>query len=318
MKFDDYFWIGPLGQLMPMSVPEGNVDRTPVRAGSSSTSLNGRTTTNRRGTRNAWSLEQAYLSADDVGFLEAIYEGLIEGQPRLIDPLLKNRLKPSVAAPRVTTTFNGAADAWAVSAGGGLVVDSRSASFPSAALAGLPKVTYTQDFRPISYSLGRCVCWNVGTGASPTMYPNGALLSTGKARASRVDPVRPGETVTYWVLACRATSASGTVTLTLDKVAADGTITAGTATASITGTAWTQYAITYTVPTDGSVAGVVPRWTGSSSSLQVVIGLSQMEEGSVPTLWQPGYGAPEIDITDFKSSSPLYPLANVSLSIQEL
>lgn len=307
MAIAELFWLGPLGQLAPLAVPEGSVNREFPRTSTSSTTLNGRQNINEQGYRHTWEFDQAYCEPDDASMLEAMYSGIVPGPLRIIDPMYTNRFRPSVAAPRITTIYNGSSDCWAPTPDSGAVSE--------LAGAGYPAIAYTDphDGRSVTYSPGKGVQWQPGAGSARVMYPNGPLLDSGKARPSRVDPVLPGETVTASFLVKLV--GVGTAAFALDTVAADGTVTPGSLSA-ITGTTWAT--VSSTVTAGAGVVGVMPRFTASAATVLLFIGPGQLQHGSAVTTWRTGYGCPEVNITSAPGVSDQFPLSTVSLSIQEL
>ncbi|WP_158881998.1 hypothetical protein [Amycolatopsis anabasis] len=265
-----------------------------------------RTTEELQGFRRKWEMAQAWLDESDASVLEAMFNGTLMAPHRIIDPLRTNRFRPSVAAARRTSIWNGGVDSWYVASGNG-VVSTQTGQYPA--------ISWTaDDGRTVSYRPDSGLEWNAAA-AGNTLYPNGSLKADGKARKSRVDPILPGETLTasVWL----KTTGTGQGTFLLAKVAADLTPSVAT-TQTFSNTAWQRLSLTYTAPSDGSVIGVFPYFTASADTLNLHIGPGQLEEGTTPTQWQAGYGAPEVAITQLNSVSPRHPLVTMNLTIQEL
>lgn len=304
------FWLGPLGQLMPLACPAQDVTNSLELVTAANTSLNGHTTVDLRGVHREWELGQAWLETNEVGFLEAMYSGAIPPPFRIIDPLMKNRARLTVAATRKTSMWPGGNDSWYVTPGKGLttnVIDTTA-----------PKTSFTTpgDLRVISYNPSQCVLWNPSGTGTIDMYPNGPLNSDGVTiRDSYVDPVLPGEQVTYSFAV--KLSATATLTLKLGRVLADGTfnLTSG---ATYTTAAWGTISTTYTAPSDGTVVGVFPYFTISSTSVDVTLSQGQFETGPTRTAFEPGYGAPETYISQMTRTAPRFPVTNAGLTITEL
>ena len=306
--FFDLVLLGPLGKLIPLAVPETGMDNSPVAQATSSRSVNGRLHKQLQGVRRAWSIEQSWVLPEDVATLTSFYDGGVTEPLRIIDPLLKNRARASVSYASKSSVFPGGIASWGLPANNGVALP-----LPS---PGLPSVSYTDvEGRTLSRTADSAIRWTPAAGGN-MLYPNGLLRGDGTTRPSRVDPVYPGETVTYSFYT-RQTGA-GTHTFSVVPVGAGGTPLAATSTGALSSSSWTRRSLTYTVPSDGSVVGVFPRFSVSAATAVVDIGMGQLEAGGEATSWQGGYGAPEVDLTDLKTTVERAPYVTVSLSLTQL
>jgi len=302
------FWLGPIGQMMPLACPEPGVSNGLKLKAASSTSLSARSTVTIQGYRREWGFQEAWLDHEDMAFLEAMFSSVIKPPYRILDPLKKNRFRPSVAACRQTSVWSGGYDSWQIPVNNGIM---------EVADADFPAVSYVSDgdLREVQYRPSSALVWHATNSGNMFLYPNGLPNTDGTYKFSRTDPVLPGETITV-SFAVRL-SAAGQGALSLATVSPTGTVGLAGAT-TFTNTAWGTTSFTYTVPSDGSVVGVFPYFTISSDTIDLFIGPGQMEEGSDVTSWEPGYGAPECYISNLNVQSPRFPLCTVDLTITEL
>jgi len=303
------FWLGPLGRLLPLACPEQNVANTVEAQQATNTSVSARNTVDLQGFRRQWTMTEAWLDSDEVSMFEAMFTGIMMPPHRIIDPLRKNRFRPSVSAPRLTSLWNGSADAWYVPSGQGLAL-----SVPND--TG-PYIEYVSegDLREVSWRPDYEIMWD-SVGAGNRLYPNGALKADNlTAYKSRVDPVLPGETITmsFWA------HKTGTPNFNFFLATVNSVMQyslSGLA-MTISSSTWQRYSLTYTAPTDGSVVGVFPIFSALGDGV-LNLGPAQLESGNVASQWETGYGAPEVVITQFATVSPRYPMTTASLTIQEL
>lgn len=298
---DGVFYLGPLGGMVPLAVPEAGVTNSPVMMADSNRGVAGKLLTFKQGVRREWALQQAHLYQSDVSTLTGFYDGSVVQPLRIIDPLLVNRARMATSLARKSALFSGGTTSWTTN--GGIT---QTLYDP-----GLPFVSYTDvEGRAVSFRADTAIRWTAA--ANKVLWPNGSPSST-----SRVDPVLPGETVTF-SLYTRQTG-SGTHSVALNGVTATGsTAVVQSVTGLTASTSWTRRVLTYTAPEDGSVIGVFPTLGASANSVILDIGMVQLESGDTATNWVAGYGAPEVDITSFTTTSQQYPLTTVDLVATEL
>lgn len=302
------FWLGPLGRLVPLACPEPNVSNTIEMQAATNTSVNMRRTIDLQGFRRTWVLNQAYLDAEDVAVLEGMFNGMVMPPLRIIDPLRKNRFRPSVSAPRLTSLWGGSVNGWHAPVGGSAVVTSVANSSPN--------VTYTSpgDARAVAWRPDENIRW-VAQAPGEQLMPNGAMKPDGlTVYKSRVDPLLRNEPVT-WSFWARVTGDPFTAIIASVNQFMQPTATASTV--SVSSSAWTKYSITYT-PISTTIWGMMPLFQAVGAFGILDIAQMQLESGNVASQWEPGHGAPECAITQFNTVSPRFPLITANLTIQEL
>lgn len=85
------WYLGPLGELRALPVPEPGLEVTTVRYGGTHQALSGARIQDTTGRRNEYKFEFTYMDQEEYYWLEAMHTGHIPGPYRLIDPLKKNR-----------------------------------------------------------------------------------------------------------------------------------------------------------------------------------------------------------------------------------
>lgn len=298
------FWLGPLGRMIPLACPEQGLSNSVSQQAAQNATLSMRRVLDIQGYRREWSMNQAYLDPEDVSALEAMFMGFLMPPHRFIDPLKRNRLRPSVSAPRRAPMWNGGVGSWELLPGSGTIIVLEDQDYET--------VSYVSegDAREVSYQIDSGLSWNSG-GAGSRLYPNGGPL----IRPHSVDPILPGETLTlsFWM------KMTGTGTFTFSLYPVNASMVTGTPEEfEVTSSTWQQYTITYTAPVDGTVVGLYPLLATEDSDVSLQLGRAQLEAGDVVNRWEPGYGAPEVAITNLDTVSPRFPLITASLTITEL
>lgn len=299
------YYLGPLGALMPLVTPEPELKAKRELKVNVSESVSFARSGIVQGFRYRWEFEESYLMADDYAFLDALYTGVVRGPLRIIDPLLKNRLRLPAAAARTTWAWAGGAASWKLSAGAGVVSESSTIAPPA--------VEYTSvERQAVWYRPSTVMVWNAAGAGDRWLYPNGAPNADFTYPARLTDPVLPGETVTlsYW-----AKAAAGSGTLNLATVNAAGTPSPAGSVA-IGSTTWQRHEITVTAP--AGAVGVYPYFGADTADTVLHIGHGQLETGPDATSWVPGYGAPQTQLYDLDPVSPQYPYMSAALTILEL
>lgn len=301
------YWLGPLGRMVPLACPSVGVENTLSGQFAQNNTLSARQVLDLQGFRRTWSLEEAWLDANEVSLLEAMFNGTMMPPHRIIDPLRKNRFRPSVAAPRRTTLWNGGTDSWYLPVNNGAITADRNQTHTA--------ITYTSpgDLRQVSWRPDSGLDWNASA-TNDNLYPNGGPNGSVQFK-SRIDPVLPGEHITMSFYA----KVSGTGTVTMSLVPITTALVFGTpVTTVISSASWVRPFINYTVPTNGTIVGIIPVFTASAGMVNLQVGPGQLEVGDVASQWEMGYGAPEVAITEMGSVSPRHPMVTASLTIQEL
>lgn len=86
------WYLGPLGELRPLVVPEPDISINQVRFGGVHQGLSGARTLDITGHRIEYTFEFRNLDRDEFMWLEALHTRFFPGPYHLIDPLKKNRL----------------------------------------------------------------------------------------------------------------------------------------------------------------------------------------------------------------------------------
>jgi hypothetical protein len=310
-----YFWMGPLGGLMPIVTPLSGLQNALEKFSAEHVSAMGNRTYDVNGWRRTWQLTEGWLDPDDLGYLESMFLGSL-GRVRLIDPLRKNRAAPGPAQGYRDYGFVNGLESFALpSPANGLIRfisdgDTPSTSFTS---EGDQRVVASH---PLYYTE-----WDLDGSSVPTraIWLNGPLASYasfGTADARYVDPVVPGETITYSIYAIGEGGA--TATLSLAPVAATMAMAAVVGTSAASNALWTRLTVTYTVPSDGSVVGVLPVVRSTSAAGSIFLSKGQLELGTTATTHVPGLGCPEVEITALTGISPRHPYITAQMTIKEL
>src|SRR5688572_21324044 len=101
------WYIGALGALRRLPVPDPGIRMSPVVYGGIRQGLSGARTLDVTGVRMGYDMEFTGLEPDEWMHLEALRTRLIPGPHRLLDPLRRNRLSVEAAAVRVVGTRYG-------------------------------------------------------------------------------------------------------------------------------------------------------------------------------------------------------------------
>lgn len=276
------WYLGPLGDLRALVVPEPGIQMNQVVYGGVHQGLTGARTKDVTGTRMDYDFQFNYLDQSEWSWLNALNTRLVPGPLYLIDPLRKNRITTHGCGMK-----EGASDPESVAYW--KFVYEMSTDRPSA--IDLP-------IRSIK------------------------LLEVGAATAYRPDPVYPnpvfpGETISASIYA--KASASNSATLALDYFDADGTRHSSpeghTVNATIS-TSWSRLQIqNHTVP--AGVAGVRLAVIFGAGTPDVSLSAPQVETGSSATEWEPGGAGSRVLLNSLTTTSPRFPLTNSTLNLLE-
>jgi hypothetical protein len=88
------WYLGPLGELRALPVPEPGMEIIQVRYGGTHQGLSGARVQDTTGRRVEYNLEFEYLNRAEYFWIDAMFTGHVPGPYRLLDPLKKNRLSP--------------------------------------------------------------------------------------------------------------------------------------------------------------------------------------------------------------------------------
>lgn len=296
-----FYWLGPLGNLLPMACPDTGVSSSIELIGGKHQALTGRRTLDVMGYRRVWSFSEAYLDPADVSVLETFFLDAHSLPLRLIDPLIVNRARLSLSQTSNFAGYTGAhAGVWAATLG--------SVTFPT---GDYPSISFTSpgDARVMTYAPNRTALWTVN--GAGILSPNGSIAAS-PIPAHQVDAARVGEQLTF--SAYIKVTGTSTVALRLYGVTtalATGTSASSSASSS---TSWTRIFVTYTVPA-GSV-GVVPAFISTGNGTIRIAG-GMINEGATALPWVRGGGSALVTLDEISGVSPRHPLVSVNLALSE-
>lgn len=292
-----WFYLGPVGRMVALPCPETGLDNTLEKVAARHVSLNAGTTEDIRGFRRKWTVEFPWLTADDVGYLEAVYTGAIRGPLRLIDPTRRNRL---TLAASVSTPL----PQWANGVRALVPTQGVAASVYDVAP---PDVSYTsRDGRPITYRTDAPLRWTV-PGPDDRLQLDPVIGV----------PVVPGETLTFSVYV-RAMTAGTTADVALELVPHAGVAATQVGATQAVGDQWERITYSWTPPADAGA--VTPRIAvpDAPANTNVLVANAQVEANPTASAWVPGAGCPHVLITELPAKSPIYPLITAGMSLQEV
>lgn len=98
VEYDTQFYIGPLGDLLPLPGVESGVDTPLAVIGGTHTSLTGAYTRDVFGYKRSWTWTYPMLTDKQARHIEALQRNLVPGPLYLIDPRRRNRLPEQIAS----------------------------------------------------------------------------------------------------------------------------------------------------------------------------------------------------------------------------
>ncbi|GAA2774120.1 phage head spike fiber domain-containing protein [Saccharopolyspora taberi] len=277
------FYLGPLGGMVPLPVPQAGVQRPVERIGGIHVSRNGSKTVDSFGMKRSWSLAFDWRFQSELEAIRLMHYGATAGALRIIDPMVLNRL-PAEIASTGSVRYDGVLVAHEVQGSAQLVSE-----WPS----GASKV-------PLSSS----IAWTPpDTG--------GELTSSDPAYAI---PVLEGEAVTASAYVRSPDGRSAQVALR--SYSATGAVNATTTGAITTSASWQRLTVSYTpTATDAAVAVVL---TSVASTGVIRTAAWQLEVGETATDWMLGGGCPEVVIDQMPEESPYFPMTDAGLTLLEV
>jgi hypothetical protein len=97
-EYDTEFYVGPLGDLLPLPGVESGVDTPLAVIGGTHTSLTGAYTRDVFGYKRSWTWTYPMLTDKQARHVEALQRNLVPGPLYLIDPRRRNRLPEQIAS----------------------------------------------------------------------------------------------------------------------------------------------------------------------------------------------------------------------------
>ncbi|MCP2200074.1 hypothetical protein LX90_003764 [Lentzea flava] len=271
------WYIGALGALRRLPVPDPGIRMTPVLYGGIRQGLSGARTIDVTGVRMSYEFEFSALEPDEWMHLEALRTRLIPGPVRLLDPLRRNRLSSEAAAMRVVGTRYGG-----VTATAGLT--ERGAGFP------------------------------VPLGVDHLVWSNRPEQSQLLFDTTRRTAVLPGETITGSVYVRSLPGVTSSVRLGFRHYQLDNSALAPVFTETPVPGEWTRLTITSTVPADAVTVELFLRGMDANT---LSVAAPQIVPGVEPGVWEPGGGAPTVTVDSLTHVSPIYPISTVSMTLTE-
>jgi|SRR5690242_4689670 len=282
------WYLGWLGDMRPLPVPEVDFDMTEVRYGGVHQALNGARTMDTTGYRQKFQMDFKYLSEADYAWLRSLYLGNVQEPLYLMNPLRNNLLSQQASM-----------GVWHGTLDNGM----QNVSFASA-------YDFVNDFP-------------TGLPVAGTRVPRILSVATAPAYVvldggTRFFPTTVGEPLTYSIY-MRTTTGSANVDMYLQTMDKYGTTNTGPGligTKAVT-TSWQRFSITHTPATAGIAATRAGLQLASAGTYNVLLAAPQVEYGSVVTPFSIGGGLSKVLIDSIDSESPRYPLSNVSVSFLE-
>lgn len=138
------WYIGPLGDLRRLVVPEPDIKIDLVRFGGIHQGLSGARTMDITGYRTEYNFEFRNLERSEFMWLEALHSRFVDGPHRLIDPLKKNRL--SAQASKMRTVDPGSNGVYTTLASSGSRDYPAAVPLPGRSLVVVPDATSVIQF----------------------------------------------------------------------------------------------------------------------------------------------------------------------------
>lgn len=292
------WYLGPLGHLRELPVPNPGIEDTVTRYGGIHQGLSGARTVDITGQRGGFTLEWTALLSDEFDYLRALHLQLIPGPYRIIDPRYKNRLSAqSSSMQSVRGHLTSTARALGVT-----VYQNTSFQWANDWPEELP--LGIRSLRIYGYPTG-------GAQLYPMRFDLGYFV-----------PVFPEETVTFSIYAKSESPESHCamgMNFLNDQLEDIGE---SDYPRHVLNQEWQRISVTATVPA-GCVAvspKVTPgQWNAPGDEAEPLrFAAPQFESGNTPTPWQLGGGAKVVGIETLTSSSPQYPYQDCTLTLVEL
>ena len=274
------WYLGPLGDMRPLVVPEPGIQISQVRYGGIHQGLSGARSLDITGYRTEYNFEFRNLEQDEYLWLEALHYRLVPGPFYLLDPLKKNRLTAQSSRLDLTNYNNSGID-----------------------LSGPYEVTrdWPTDIR-IPGRSKKLTDW--GASQVVTFDP------------SKPAPLLDGETLTGSIY-IKGDAAYADIDLRVTWYTEDLVEISSTDIADGTSTEWTRVWYTYHDQPTNARAASLSLVLGAYST-PVYIAAPMLEAGVTwPSDWDMGGAAPVVIMDQIPASSGRYPLRNVELNLLE-
>ena len=273
------WYLGPAGSLQALTCPDKGVKLNTIRYGGVHRALSGAATVDITGFKDEFEFEWSYATEEEVRALRAMHTRIVPGPFWLINPLRKNRL-----SLRASQLFY------------------LARSFPGVWVFDGAGIEYAHDWPEDAGLGGRCVRWH-SKPSSPT------VLTFDYAKWV---PVLPGEELTVSVYMKGSGSHVPQITW-MDKTGTPvGSPVVGTGTVS---SSWARHELTATAPAGAALMRFDV--LSQSSTADVYVAAPQIEANSEATYWEPGGGSVWVHLDQLDTSSPRFPLFDVSMTLLE-
>lgn len=263
------FYLGPLGRMMAIQVPQAGMGAVPYEYGVLHQNLSGTSTKDVFGLKWTYQIPLEQFGPRAFSFIEMMLRGVLTGPYYLLDPRRRNRLGPVVSGCGINYSSIGNTP-WVPSSGVVTIVNAPEISLPS------PGNVYTP-----------------GPSLAVQWVPTAAGTLVGGLNPV---PVLPGETVTFSVY-CPIGSPTVELIPYNASLVAQPSISGTT---TVAGAPARKY-ITYIVPPDGSVVAVLPQLRAAAAGTFTTMAW-QLTDGTAPEPWVIGGGVPKVIVDQVNTS----------------
>lgn len=277
------WYLGPLGYLRPLRVPNKDGQDNQVRYGATHTGLFGGKTVDFLGQRSEIRLDFDFLLPEELEFLRALNSRHLPGPLALLRPGFRNRLSEQASSLWRCYTAQEGPGIYFNGMGRTMEFD-----FP-------PGLLGVQSYRVPTFS------------TTAYLHFDGWMMTPLKT---------PGEQLTGSIY-LKAQNAGQSVNLLFEWFDRVGEyVSTTTTTIPNLATTWTRYSHTASAPAGAARA----RFRMSFNNVVSVFNLAapQVEEGPVATTWQLGGGSAFVSVDSLATTLPQYPYSNGSLSLLEI
>lgn len=271
------WYLGPIGDLRPLTCPEVDLEINPVRYGGIHQGLSGARVVDITGWRNDYKLEFKYLEPDEFAWLEACYMQIVPGPHYLVNPLKRNLLSAQSSGMQ--------SGRLGVTVGGTTAIVS---DYPSE-LPYPVRSTKMQDW------IGSSNLMIFDNGRPVPIYTDGPLVYSVYLKA---DSALSVTLKAYWYNSAGSLLESTDTTIGLD-------------------TEWARYWMSYQEIPTGGVAMTPTIEFGTAGADVYVAAPQVEAGVLSPTAFEIGGGCATVIIDEFPETSPRYPLRSVPVTFLE-
>lgn len=275
------WYLGPLGDMRPLIVPEPDIEINEVRYGGIHQGLSGARTMDVTGHRSEYTFEFRNLDRDEYAWLEALHTRLVPGPFYLINPLKLNRLTLQSSKLQLT-------------------------EYNNSGLAFTSPYSMTRDWPTDVPTPGRAMKFSGWTGTSMQVT---------------FDPAKPvplldDETLTASVYLKSDVVYAG-VKIRISWYTEDQVFISNQEITVDLGPEWRRYWFTYhEAPVNARAASFSVVF--GSATTPVYMAAPQLEAGVTwPSPWELGGAAPVVLLDQLPATSHRYPLRHATLTLLE-